>query len=240
MAVHGKNTGIVLGTRDVTRWCNEVSSDQSVDVADASCFDEPEGAKVYVQGLRDTKFSYGAREQGTPDGLRQLEDDIAATDLDAPFMVGLDRGFHPGRIVQMGSVLTAKVSLSAPVGDVVQVSGDLQANGHIYLGRSLALKAAYTASATGAQVDLGSPADGALIQFYVVENTSDGSTAVTVQHSDDGSTWVDYSTVTVQAGDLLGEARVVEDSIDRYVRVVVAKAGSSGSATIRVAIARRS
>lgn len=239
MAIHGKNTGIVLGARDVTRWCNEVTSDQSQDTADASCFDEPDGAKVYVLGMRDTKFTYSAREQGTPDSLRKVANDIAATDMHAPFMVGIDRGFHPGRITQMGNVLVAKVGLSAPISDVVQLSGDIQADGAIYAGRTLSAKAPYGASAPGATVDHGVAA-ASRVQYHVTDNDRNGQAVLTVQHSADGSTWIDYDTLTVAAGTRVGVVHDVETDLLRYVRVNVSLAGSTGSVTVRAAIAGRS
>lgn len=240
MTIHGKNTGVVIGPYDVTRYCNEVSSDMSVEVADASCFDEPEGAKVYVAGLTDATFGWGGRQQGTPDGVREAMGDVANLEMSAPFLVGIARGFHAGRIAVMGNVLTSSINLSAPVTDVVSVSGDLQSDGPVENGLLLTKKDAYTATTQGSTIDQVTGGASARIQYHVVQNSRNGDVTVTVQDSGDGSTWVDYDTFVVAGGSTDALSRVVADAVGRYVRVIVNLAGSSGEATIRVAIAKRS
>lgn len=236
--IHGKNTGIVIGSFDVTRWCNEVSSDSTIDTAEASCFDEPQGAKVYVMGMRDTTYSYSAREQGTIDSIRQVIGEVATQEA-APFLVGIERGFHAGRIAQIGRVLASKLALSSPVADVVSVSGDLQADGAVYSGVVLTKKLPYEASTNGATVDLSTGAIGAIIAYHVVQNSRNGTVTVKVQDSVDGSTWVDYDTMPVPGGAVESAYQDMNVALDRFVRVVVTLAGSTGSATVRVAIARK-
>ena len=242
MTQHGKDTGICLGEFDITRWLNEVSGDRSIDAADASCFDEPKGAKVYVAGLNDGTFSWSGREQGkvTDTNVRQTFEGIAALEAGVPFTVGIQRGFHPGRLAEMGNVLVTSANVSAPVSDVVSVSGDLQSDGPIYTGKVLTQKAPYDGAATnGTTVDYLTASVGALIHYHVTQNTRNGQVTVTVQDSTNGTLWVDVDQFQVAAGEILSEATIVTTGLDRYVRVVVSLAGTTGTATIRVALADR-
>lgn len=240
MAQHGKDTGIALAHFDITRWCNEVSGDRSFDVADASCFDEPQGAKVYVAGQQDATYSYSGREQGTLNSptFRATIEDLAELESGVPFTVGIQRGFHFGRICEMGSVLTTSINTSAPVADVVSVSGDLQSDGPVYTGVVLTKKLPYTATEQGQTATLLGVASSARIHYHVVENTRNGPVTITVQHSSGGGVWVDYNQFIVAAGEVLAAGRTINTPRQAAVRVVVSLGGTSGSATIRVAITR--
>lgn len=241
MPLHGKNTGIVIDRYDVTRWCNEVSGDKGFDAIDITNFDAPQGAKEYVGGHADATFSWSGREQGDVDNFRARLEGLAATDAGVPFMVGIEGGFHAGRIVEMGKVLETSLNLSSPVKDVVSISGDLQADGLVELGRVLTTKDPYTAASTnGATVALGAASVGARIFYHSVANSRNGVVTVKVQESVNGTTWVDYDTHQFTTGQV---AAVVHDlpasGLDSYVRVVVTLAGTTGSVTLRVAIARK-
>ncbi|AYD87359.1 minor tail protein [Microbacterium phage ValentiniPuff] len=241
MTIHGKDTGIALAQYDLTRWCNEVSGDQSLEAADASCFDEPQGAKVYVIGLNDSTFSWSGREQGkiNEPGLRAVVDGVAQLEAGVPFTVAVQRGFHPGRIAQMGSVLSTSINLSAPVADVVSVSGDFQSDGPQMLGRILTDKLPYTATKQGQAIDLAAPSLGAVIHVHITQNSRNGQVTVTVQHSDDGLVWVDLDQYIAEEEELASASLAVDAPVDQYVRAVVSLAGTSGTATVRVAIAVR-
>jgi hypothetical protein len=238
---HGKDTGICIDAFDITRWCNEVSGDQSVDMADASCFDEPQGAKVYVAGMTDGTYSWSGREQGTVDGLRSTFDALADIEGGSPFTVAIERGFHPGRVAQMGQVLVTSANLSAPVADVVSASGDLQSDGPVMTGIILTKKAPYEAGTdNGTSIDLGSPSVSGTIHIHAVQGTTaNGQVTVTVQTSTDQALWTDIGQLVLAAGESLGRSIPVTTPIDRYVRAVVTHAGTSGTAPIRVAIAVR-
>jgi hypothetical protein len=240
MPIHGKNTNVALGQYDITRSLKEVSADRSFDTAETTCFDEPGGAKTYVLGGQDATFSWSGIESGKIDSVRSRIGGIADLDLGAPFTVGPDRGFEAGRIAEMGSILSTGINISSPVADVVSSSGDFQADGPIELGKMLTTKADYSAaSVNGASVDLGAPGIGARLHYHVVANGRNGLVTLRVQHSANNSTWVDYDTFTVPAGQLDAISRESTTALQRYARVQVILAGSAGAVTARVAIARR-
>lgn len=241
MTQHGKDTGICIAEFDITRWCNEVSGDRTIDAADASCFDEPQGAKVYVAGLNDGTFSWSGREQGKINSptVRATFEGLAELESGVPFTVGIQRGFHPGRTAEMGNVLVTSANVSAPVSDVVSASGELQSDGPISTGKVLTKKLPYTDTENGTSIDLMTPSLGALIHYHVVQNDRNGQVTITVQDSTNGTLWVDVDQFQTAAGEVLAAAHNVTTPLDRYVRVVVSLAGTSGTATIRVALADR-
>lgn len=239
MTIHGKDTGIAVAQYDVTRWCNEVSSDMSADTAESTAFDAPQSAKEYVQGHTDATFSWSGREQNTLAGVRQAIGGLADVESSAPFTVALERGFHTGRRAIMGGVLVTKLALSAPVADVVSVSGDLQSDGPTRTGRVLTTKEPYTATTTGPTINLGAAGVEAWLNYHVVKNSRNGQVTVTVQDSVDGSVWVDYHQIVVAAGVVTGQRFHFTDAIGQYVRIVVALAGTTGEAIIRTALARK-
>lgn len=239
MAIHGKGTNVALGQYDITRHLNEVSADRSFDTAETTCFDEPGGAKTYVMGSQDATFSWSGRESGTVDSLRNRIGGIADLDLGAPFTVGPDRGFAPGRTAEMGSTLSTSINFSSPVADVVSVSGDFQADGPVEAGVVLSRKAAYTTDDNGPGIDLGSGGSGALIHYHVTANGRNGGTILRIQHSADGISWVDYDSFTVDGGRTDAVARKTTSSLQSRVRLQVVLAGTAGTITARVAIAKR-
>lgn len=240
MAIHGKNTGLVVGPYDVTRFCKEVSSDMSVEVAETTCFDEPEGAKTYTLGLSDATFAFSGRESGTVDSLKNQVGLATASELSSPFTVGVDRGFHVGRVAVMGQIFSTKVAFSSPIADVVDVSGDLQSDGPVGNGLVLSKKTEYTTTGVEASVDqLTGSSLGVIMHYHVVQNSRNGNVDVKIQHSANNSTWVDYDTFTVAGGALNSVRRVSATAIDRYVRLSMTLGGSTGTATVRVAIAKR-
>jgi hypothetical protein len=249
VTVHGKNTGVAIGQFDITRWLNSVSSTQDIDNAEASNFDEPGGAKVFVNGLRDGKVSWTGRigaEVAPSATVQGVFDDIQAADTVVPFLVGPDRGFAPGRSVMLGSVYSTTASITSPIGDVVSINGDLQAEAGFSDGVCLTQKAPYSTSATGTTVDSGANSatsgGGRALLIMDQRGTRDGVTNVSIQHSVDGTTWVDLLVfTTIAAGN--GSAQLVDFAsgtlINRYLRAVVTLSGTAGQATIRVALARR-
>jgi hypothetical protein len=242
MPLHGKNTGIVIDGYDITRWCHEVSGDHTIDVAESTGFDSPEGAKEYVPGHNDTTFAWSGREQGQIDNFRSRFGGIALLDAGVPFIVAIAGGFHAGRIAEMGKVLETSINISAPVADVVSASGDLQADGPVDVGYVLTTKDPYatTGAVNGASVPLGAASAGSRIFYHCVQNSRNGLVTVKVQESVNGTTWVDYDTHQFAAG---GVGAVIHDlpttGLDSFVRVVVTLAGTTGTATLRVAIARK-
>lgn len=237
MAIHGKATGIILGGYDITSMLNEISTPQMVDTAETTPFGST--AKTYIPGMGDATVSMGGFYEGAADATEDFLDTVAAT-ADAVIVV-YGRALAVGVDCKFGSVLRTSFEVTSPVGDVVSISGAAQASGGLTTGRVLMAKQTVSATPTnGTSADnaVATTAGGKAV-LSVTGNTRDGNATVVVQHSTDGTTWVDKGTFTVvPAATLTSEVIALSGTINRYTRVVVTLAGTTGSAIVTVALSR--
>jgi hypothetical protein len=245
---HGKDTGVAIGSFELTRFLNEVSTNTSIDTAETSCFDEPAGAKTYTQGQTDGTGSFSGRYGGTPTAIENIvlgiqnEQDIANDGVGHPVTVGPDRGFRFGKAAIMAPSLSTSLNVSSPLSDVVSVSGDLQAEGGWRNGVVLSPKDAITATGSLGTVNIAAATQyGASGHLHVVQNTRGAASTFVVQHSSDGNVWVDLLTFdSVPAGAVSGQRKSTAGNVtvNRYLRVLATPGGATGSITVRVAVAR--
>lgn len=239
MAIHGKATGVLLGGYDLTPMLNSISTPQSLDVVETTPFQAPGGAKTYIPGMSDATVSMGGFFEGD---LAATEDmlDVAAETADA-ILVSYGRVLAVGQDCKFGGVIRTAFEVSSPVGDVVSITGAAQADGGLHTGPTLMAKQAVSTSPTnGTAVDNGAgTTSGGKAVLQVTSNTRDGTVTAKIQHSTDGSVWVDKATfAVVSAGAIASEVIDLPGTINRYTRVVVTLAGSTGSASITVALSR--
>jgi hypothetical protein len=153
----------------------------------------------------------------------------------------LPEGAIAGRrsVVSNGQMTSYEVS--SPVGDVVAISAEIQADGGLYHGVALNGLQVVSASGVSGSVDNGTlTSHGLISNVHVTANTRDGNTTIKVQDSADGSTWADLVTFTaVSASATSGESVTANGTVNRYLRAEHTLAGSSGSVTFHVSAARR-
>lgn len=236
MAVHGKATGVLLGGYDLTPMLNQIGTPVSLDVSETTPFGST--AKTYIPGLADATVSMGGFFEGD---LTATEDmlDVAAETADA-ILVSYGKAVTVGDSCKIGAVIRSSFEVTSPVGDVVSIAGAAQADGGLRTGKVLAAKQTITSTTNGGTVDGAASSDlGGMATLHVTGNTRNGAVTVVVQHSANGSTWVDKGTFTVVgAGDLTSEVIDLAGTINRYTRAVITLAGSTGSAIVTVALSR--
>ena len=237
MAIHGKATGIILGGYDLTPMLNSIATPQSLDVAETTPFGST--AKTYVPGLADATVSVGGMFEGDMDATELLLD--TASDTADAILVSYGRAIVAGQDCKFGRVIRSSFEVTSPVGDVVPISGAARADGGLHTGPVLMAKAEVTTSPPSRATDDNGSATllGGKAVVNVTDNTRNGAVTVIVQHSTDGTTWVDKGTFTViGAGILTSEVIDLTGTINRYLRAVVTLAGSTGSAIVTVALSR--
>jgi hypothetical protein len=152
-------------------------------------------------------------------------------------------GTSVGSRVAILQAKTTSYEVSAPVGDVVSVSYDAQADGGIDYGVSLVALGAVTATTNGTAVDNAvSSANGGMAQLHVTANSWSAGATFKVQHSADNSTWADLATFTVVATTVTTSERVAVaagTTVNRYLRGQVTLASGTGSITYQISFARR-
>lgn len=247
MPVHGKGTGVAVGSYDITRWLDQVTVGDTVDVIESTTFDAPGSAKEFVNGLRSSQATWSGRfgsELAPLKNVRAVFEDILSAEANVPFTCAPGLGFNPGKVCYMAPGLASKLSTTTPVAGVIGVTGSLDADGGFSYGVVLSPKADVTATPTPISVDNGvSTSTGGAGHLHVDgRSTLNGTVTALIQHSTDGVTWVDLITfAVVPAATGSGERIELSDgaTISRYVRATITLAGTTGSAAIRVALTRR-
>lgn len=223
-ASHGSNADVVGNGYVLSEFLNSVTSSGSRDPADTTTFKNK--SKTYIPGLKDTSMS----AEGIYDGDADAVDEILSVALssDTP---GLFSYFPNGQEVFGNASFTLPTiettyEITTDVGDVAQVSAELQAGQNGRFSRGFVIHS-LAAEAVGGN---GSSLDGAAASIggggLVVHSVASTALSVTLQDSADAIAWADVSAaVDIAAG--RGSVRVeVAGTIRRYTRVLWTGAGT--------------
>jgi len=237
--LHGKGATILFGKRSLSEFLNEVSIARTIETGETTNF-RAAGFKTYVTGLQDAALSLSGMFDGTAGAVDETL--RAAFDSDLRDATSVSPELEKvGAIAYLVDAHTGSYDVTSPVADVVSLSSDIQAEGRIDRGVFLTDGSAISTTSSGASFDSGaSSANGAIAHLHITANDRDGTVTATVQHSVDNVTWVDLSMSLSLSTSVTGSLRAVASgTINRYLRVNYTLAGSTGSATVHVALARR-
>lgn len=240
MAVHGKATGLVLGTHNVTRMFKDITVGRTTEATDATMFQSPGSSKEYVAGMADATVSGSGRFEGSQAATQAVLEDAASQGVDTPFLVSWGSGAVGARAM-IGLTLVTAFDVSSPATDLVGTKLSLQADGGMRSGELLASALVpVTGVLAGASYDHGTSYDrGGIGQLHVVANTWTSATVVKLQHSADNATWADLVTfASIPAGGVSTERIVVGGPIQRYTRALITPDAGTGQLTIVAALAR--
>jgi hypothetical protein len=237
--IHGKSAGIVHGVYDLTSYLNDASVSQNVETAETTAFGA--AAKTYITGLRDATISASGMFDGAADAIDEVLTASIGSDTLAPMIVA-QSGLTGAERAYILQSKTTSYDVSSPVGDVVSVSFDSQADGGVDDAVLLTNLAAITATGNGTGRDnTTSTTNGGMAQVNVTANTLDNTLVFKVQHSADNSTWADLATFTTVPATTTTSERVLVASgttVNRYLRANYTTSGT-GSITFIMAFARR-
>ena len=234
---HGKRTAVLMNGTNMSPFLNEATTTQEIETAETTTFGDLD--KTYIAGLADGTISCSGLFDGTAGASNAVMTGSLGQE-DNTFTVlpeGATRGLRS--VIANGQLTSYEVS--SPVGDVVAISTEIQADGGLLHG--VALTGLETVSTSGEITSVdngGSSSNGALFNMHVTANTHDGSTTIKVQHSADNSTFVDLVTFTnVSASTTVGESITSTGTVNRYLRASHTLGGASGSVTYHISAARR-
>ena len=238
--IHGKNAVVLHGAYALTSFLNDGSISASVETAETTSFGN--SAKTFVTGLRDGTLS----ASGMFDGAASAVDEVLTASIGSDSLSPVTFAPNGAAIGQRVVLLQAKTTsydVSSPVGDVVSVSYDAQADGGLDHGVSLADLASISATTNSTSNDnTASTANGGLAQVHVTVNSRSSNSTIKVQHSSDNSTWADLASFTVVATTITTSERVAVaagTTVNRYLRAQNTLAAGTGSITYQVSFARR-
>ena len=240
--IHGKGASVLHGAYDLSAFLNDGSISNSVETAETTTFGVAGSAKTYITGLKDGTLSASGMFDGDANAVDEVITASVGSDTNAPVSF-FPEGSTIGNKVKLLLAKTTSYSVSAPVGDVVSVSYDAQADGGIDHGVSLASLASISSTTNSTSVDnSASTANGGLAQLHVTVNSRSANATIKVQHSSDNSTWADLATFTVVATTVTTSERVAVaagTTVNRYLRAQNTLSAGTGSITYQVSFARR-
>lgn len=242
---HGRKTRILLDEFDVSPYFNEAGRTNAADEVDVTTFGANDyksyiggfvGASVDLSGFFENETDLGGMT------LDEKLDDILAVEVPSRVLTVAHGGFTVGGKVSVFEATELTYEITGGIGDAVRTSATFSAKSPSKSGWLLHSPDAAAGSSPGPTVDAntgrtGSPVGGSLeggvANLHVLENGRAGATNFKVQHSDDGTTWVDLITFdSVAAGDLAYQRKVVSGNVRRRLR-----ASWDGAGTVRFAIA---
>jgi len=223
---------------DMSPFLNEATETTEIETAETTAFGSPD--KSYIVGLADGTISTSGMFDSTAGASNAVLNGMIGDD-DNTFTV-LPEGATAGRrsIIANGQLTSYEVS--SPVGDVISISAEIQADGGLLHGvalNGLTVTSASAANTTGID-NGGSTSNGGLFNLHLTSNTRDGQATIKVQHSSDDNTYTDLVTFTALSASVTGgESIASTGTVNRYLRTSSTLAGTSGSVTYHVSAARR-
>lgn len=224
MPSHGSNADIVGNGYVLSEFLNSASFSGSRDTGETTTFKKK--SKTYIPGLKDTTMT----AEGIYDGAEEAVDEILWAALESNSS-GLFSYIPLGEETIGNAAFTldtieSSYEVSTEIGDVAQVSAEMQAgdNGRFTRGRVLHSFAVESSGGNSGSVDHGVATErgGSL----VVHATAASTLEVTMQDSADGETWADLpGTLLFDMG--RGSKRLlIEGTIRRYTRALWTGSGT--------------
>jgi hypothetical protein len=235
---HGKTTAVLLNGTNMSPFLNEATTTTEIETAEVTTFGDQD--KTYIVGLSDGTISTSGLFDSTAGASNAVLTGLIA-DEDNTFTV-LPSGVAAGNPAVIANGQMTSYEVSSPVGDVISISAEVQADGGLLHGVALTgLVNTGSASAATTGINNGSStANGGLFNLHVTANSRDGAATLKVQHSADNSTFVDLVTFTaVSASTTVGESITSTGTVNQYLRTLSTLAGASGSVTYNISAARR-
>lgn len=225
MSKHSQYSRVVAGGLPLSGVLRDVSLSRALDTADASTFES--SAHEYVSGMIDGTLSASGVFKDT------IDTDSLQGDQDLYVTVGLGSTSEGDDVFMLRGHNTA-LTRTATIGDVVQVSLDLQLSGpnpflhgHLLLDHDASDTTAHEA---GSVDNTAASADGLLIYCHIRSVTGATAAVLDVQESANGSTWstIESFSALATVGAVRAVRRVHAGSIARYLRGRLT-AGSGGT-----------
>jgi hypothetical protein len=236
---HGKSTDVLVAEYDISAYLNEATASMSMDTAETSTFGS--NAKTYILGQNDGTISFSGLYDGDANAVDAIFTSIIDNDTTPPITICMDNGLTAGNRAILAQAKQTAYEISAPVADVVSISGEFQVTSGIRQGQILEAARTLSTTTNGTALDnSASSANGATANLHVTANARSATTVIKIQHSADGTTYADLITfTTIGIGAITSESKTATGTVNRYVRAVTTIASGSGNITFSISISRR-
>lgn len=247
--IHGKGSKVLFNGYDLSSYFNNVDAAFSIETAESTAFGDT--AKNYIVGLQDGTLSLsGMFDNSLVANRENLLQEALGSSTTPLITVALNAGTIGNSSVQAKAHET-NYAISSPIGDIVTVAADFNASTDatanvkegILMGVMLTSGASQAFGALGPLASVNNialSANGAVANLHVTANSiTGGVTTIKVQSSANNSTWADLITFTnVPASTIVSQQVAVSGSVPQYLRASASTAGTAGSITYNLSIAR--
>lgn len=249
--LHGRHTSLYLSEYDISGFFSDASGDSTLDTAEVSVFNDDN--KQYITGMMQGSMALSGffeddtdiNPTATTETMDKVLSDMVAAGNDELCTIVYGSSPAAGNRARVLYGHLTSANISSPLAGVTATSVNLQSDGSAVRSGYLLGDPTDAIAATedGDTVDtaITSSALGWAVGLHVIANTRNGDLDVVVQHSDDGTTWVDLATFsTISAGNLGYQFLTdSDDTVNRYVRQEVTLGGSTGTVSIVTTMSRR-
>jgi hypothetical protein len=238
--VHGKNTKVLFANPtvnacyDLSPYFNDVSLTNAIEATEVTTFNTA-GVKSYIPGLRDGSITMSGFYDGTTSGLDAIFAAALSNTVDEAVVVFPQGGATQNERCYMAQGIQTKYDLKSPVAGVVAADAEIQADKGVWSGRGQLFTTSGNGS-TNSFDGLGSTTNGGLVVIGVLSLT--GTLSITLQHSQDGSTWVNATSALTTVGTEIVNTAALPTTLYRYTRLNWTLSGANASANIYFGFAR--
>lgn len=215
--MHGKNTRVFGGVRDLSTLFMNSSLSSPIDMADNTTYGS-EG-KTYEPGLDDGQITFEYPQSATARSwLGDWRLPYHAINLHYPVGQRFVGGCDVGAPADLWHGPIQSEDIPAPVGDIVKTSMTIQVIGGVGRGVCLGeMVAVATTSGNFASIDQGAASANGARAAWTLTGAGGTSLDTIVQHSTDDSIWVDL--ITFDSFGNHSEMQWVEGTVNRYIRL---------------------
>lgn len=233
---HGSVAKLFVGGYQLTGFLTSVSAPADRDMAESSVLGLTD--KTYIPGLLGGTFPF----EGLFDGTALALDEILAAalaDVVGKAVTYLPAGDALSARARLGRGYQAAYEITTPVDGIAAVSGEIQVSGGPDGGLVIHPLTQRTTTGNGTDVDHGALTTfGASAVLQVTQYATLTNAVIKVQHSVDGSAWVDLITFATVTGANVSERLTVAGTVNRHIRATWTLTGA-GSITFHVGFARK-
>lgn len=235
---HGKSTVLLMNQYDLSAYFRGSDTGRTVENHDTTTYGVTGGAKTNIPGLKDGTMSLDGLWDGASGAIDERITAMLGTASGQVLTKG-PAGLAIGARVDMLSSRLTTYTTSDPVGDLVTIAADIQADGGIDSGVSLHALSAETGAVDSASVNNAAATTNGYAAHLHVTAVTATSAVVKVQHSTNNSTWVDLVTfaAATTGGGATSERVTGTGTVNQYVRASLS--GTLTSVTYAVGFARR-
>lgn len=218
---------------DLSGYFRTVEEDAARDMHDSTAFDNTNGARTFLPGLHERSLSAEGffAYDGVTDAFsidKFLHDAFGAS-VERLLTVGLQGAVDLGDLAIMMNTKQSAFNVQETVGDIIMTTFEAKATKDAtqsaYARGIWLMSQVVTAAVDGATYD---SVTGGIGYFAHVHNTNaDGTATVKIQHSTNGTVWVDLIDFGAVAALAAEQAVAISGTVNRYLRAIVTAIGGT-------------